>query len=819
MNKFLLFTLFVFLSFHVTAQKTLTEEAIKTGLLTPYHNYFSADREMVYTQFNKSRYLTGDDIWFTCWILNPSSKLLSYSTTKLYVEIWSSDKKMISRKILNVKGGTASNFIHVADTLVPGAYCFRAYTSWMRNFYQDKDYNVPLTIVGPTVKKLKTDYTAAPKNDVLIKETLQSTPLPDYDIQLLPESGHFIEGINNVFGVKITDAYGHGVKATGKVFDGANNEIASYTTSQLGMTSFILTETQNTAYRSTIVLPDGNTREVKLPLAEKQGVAINVNSTLENVVLIQLQNNPAERALNRSYFLMIHANGVMYTNYKINFNVSPLRQFVLKKSDLGNGIIYATLFNEELKPIAERLFYNQNKTLKGKLSFQSSALSNDTVMLTVKASDSLSVVQAAKLSFSILPAGTQMNDFTSSLLSESRLRPTLRGKIENPNYYFVNSDPERLAALDNLMMIQGWRKYDWQKISQAKDSSIFAYPKENGFIINGLVKNFLKNKGESKSMITLLSPQNNIVTLSPVDNEGKFSFVNLYLKDSTKMIAIATGVKGADWNRELQTTIPETKLDTPDFKQPVGLPVKQKYTDDNPPLITKGVIQLGEVIVTARRTDPIKSPFLSVRFRNRQFEFTKENYHDYHTLDHLLKVNFGVVVKYDEIGQEHFMSIFDDKSVFSTTSIDPIMVIDGMQVKGANELLSVPKEMIDAVAVEYGLYHILVCIIITTRTTPLFEKADDTNINRLLVKGYAAPKEYFEPKYLFTPENPEYSKYATLYWKPDVITDTTGATSFKFVVPHSISTVNIRAEGINLEGLIYLHDQKLILPGREYNEF
>src|ERR1035437_113041 len=117
MNKFILLSLFLLAAFQVSAQKQLTEDAIKTGLLKPYDNYFTANREMVYNQFNKSQYLTGDDIWFTSWVLNPASKLLSIPTSKLYVELWSSDKKMISRKILYVKGGTASNFMHLADSL------------------------------------------------------------------------------------------------------------------------------------------------------------------------------------------------------------------------------------------------------------------------------------------------------------------------------------------------------------------------------------------------------------------------------------------------------------------------------------------------------------------------------------------------------------------------------------------------------------------------------------------------------------------------------------------------------------------------------
>jgi len=808
MNKFLLFTLFVFLSFQVTAQIKLSEEAVNTGLLTPYSNYFSAERELVYTQFNKSRYLTGDDIWFTCWVLSPSSKLLNYTTTKLYVEIWSAEKKIISRKILNVKGGSASNFIHVADTLVPGTYCFRAYTSWMRNFYQDKDYNIPMTIVGPTVRKSKTDFTIAPTKNLSLKGALQTTPVPDYDIQFLPESGHFIEGNENVLGVKITDAFGHGVKATGKVLDAANKEIATYATSELGMTSFIISDTQNTAYRSIIVLPDGNTREVKLPLAEKQGVAINVNTGLKDVVLIQLQFNPAEWALKQSYILMIHADGVMYANYKINFNDSPLRQFALKKSILGSGIIYATIFNEDLQPISERLFYSQNKTLKGKLSLQACALSNDTVRLTVKSSDSLSVAQIAKLSFSVLPAGTLMNDFTSSLLSESRLRPALRGEIENPDYYFEKSDSTHLIAFDNLMMIQGWRKYDSKEIAKSKDSARFTYPNENGFTINGSVKNFLSNKMESKSMISLFSPQNKVITFSKVDNVGKFRFTNLYLADSSHVIASASSIKGAKWNRVLETSIPETLLDALDFTQLITPPVKQEVINNEIPKLTKGVIRLGEVVITAQKKDPFQHNVHVSAITSRQLEITKDVYNQYSTLQQLLTIYFGIGVNTDMNGKISF----DFRR--GSSSPQPDLYIDVSKIGDPYEFLSYPLSFIEAIALD----KINPVIAITSRTTPLFEKVDDTNMNRLIVKGYAAPKEYFDPIYLITPENPDYSKYATLYWKPEVITDSTGTATFKFHVPHSIPSVVIRAEGINLEGLIYLHNEKLILPGREDND-
>lgn len=818
-NKFLLVILCILATFSVSAQKTLTEDIIKNRLLTPYDNYFTADREMIYTQFNKSRYLTGEDIWFTSWVLNPVDKRLSFNTTKLYVELWSAEKKMISRKILFVKGGTASNYIHVEDSLVPGTYCFRAYTNWMRNFYDEKDFNTPITILAPTVKTITPNNIGNRKtNETILKEAPKPVLKTGYDIQFLPESGHFIEGIDNVFGVKVTDAYGRGVKVKGKVVDSLNNEMVTYATNQLGMTTFTIADAANTTYRSIIELPDGGSREIKLPKTEKQGVAINVNAYLQGVVWVRLQINQMTRSLNQSYILMIHANGVMYNNYRISFTTASSVQFKLNKKDLGNGIIYATLFNEDLTPIAERIFYNQNTTLKGSLSLKTTTLANDTVKLTVSATDSLSKAQIAKLSFSVLPGGTLMNNFTTSLLAESRLRPALKGDIENPGYYFEKNNTEHLLALDNLMLIQGWRKYDWQDITK-KGKKLFDYHSESAFSIEGSVKNWLRNRPELKSKIALISPQNNIVMLSPVDSIGKFHFTKLYLADSSYVIASASSVKGANWNRTLQMSIPEAKLNAPDFTQIITPPVKQDEIIDEIPSMTKGVIRLGEVLITAKKKDPFQNN-IYVGIMSRQFELTKDNYTQFNDIAQVLLVYFNVNVITDQSGNYSF----DMGRRTTGLGQNPIMTIDGMKVQEPIEILSYPLNMIEAIAVDKsgtsgGMQGGAGVIAITTRTTPLFEMtSESTNLKRINVKGYSPPKEYFEPKYLIQPINPDFAKYATIYWKSELVTDSTGTASFKFIVPQPLKSIVIKAEGINYDGLIFLKEEKIILPGRENND-
>lgn len=814
-NKALLITLFILATVSVTAQKTVTEEAIKDRLLTPYNNYFAADREMIYTQFNKSRYLTGDDIWFTSWVLNPLINSLSFTTSKLYVELWSSEKKMISRKILFVKGGVASNFFHIDDSLVPGTYCFRAYTNWMRNFYEEKEFNTQITILGPTDKNLTNNSSAIKeKKDAALKlkEPDKAEIKTDYDIQFLPESGHFIEDIDNVIGVKVTDSDGRGVLVKGKVIDSTNTEMVTFATNQLGMTNFMIATATNQTLRAIIELPNGSTREVKLPKTEKQGVAINVNAYLPDVIWVRLQINKLTRALNQSYFLMIHANGAMYNNYRIGFTAGSSVQFKINKKDLGNGIIYATLFNEDFIPVAERLFYNQSTAIKGNISLTTMALTNDSIKLTVNTSDSLSKAQIGIISMSVLPEGTLMNNFSSSLLAESRLRPTLKGDIENAGYYFEKNNNEHIIALDNLLLIQGWRKYDWPEITKNAKKE-FTYPTEVGFTIDGAVKNWLKNKPELKSRISLISPQNNLVLLSLVDSIGQFQFPQLYLADSSNVIASASSAKGANWNRVLEMSIPESSLKAPDFTQIHKAPVKQEEITDYIPNMTKGVILLKEFVVTGKKKDPFaENPYVGIN--SRQFELTKENYLQYRDIEQILMVFFNVRVQMNSSGQYTI-------NMGRNASGLPLMMVDGVRADSPVEMLSFPINLVEAIAVDktgtgIGLGAANGSIIITARKTPLFQMTTDaTNMKRLLVNGYSAPKEYFEPKYLVQPENPDFSKYASIYWKPQLVTDSTGVASFTFKVPQPLKSIVIKAEGINFDGLIYLHNEKIVLPGRD----
>jgi len=81
-NLFLI-GLFIMINIVLFSQTTLNDSLLGRNLFTPYRNYFHQDCEWVYTQFNKSAYIQGGDVWFTTYGLNPFNKKLNFATSKL----------------------------------------------------------------------------------------------------------------------------------------------------------------------------------------------------------------------------------------------------------------------------------------------------------------------------------------------------------------------------------------------------------------------------------------------------------------------------------------------------------------------------------------------------------------------------------------------------------------------------------------------------------------------------------------------------------------------------------------------------------------
>jgi len=149
----------------------------------------------------------------------------------------------------------------------------------------------------------------------------------------------------------------------------------------------------------------------------------------------------------------------------------------------------------------------------------------------------------------------------------------------------------------------------------------------------------------------------------------------------------------------------------------------------------------------------------------------------------------------------------------ATKTAKPKLIIDDLEVADLNYLAYYTIDQIEAVSVNRDGNAIVGdggALILKTRKNPIdWGSSASPNLRQLLLKGFAPAVKYYSPKYLQKPESEDYQKYAAIFWKPDIHTDSTGAASFRFTVPKELNVLNVRTEGISADGTLFLDDRKI----------
>ena len=132
-----------------------------------------------------------------------------------------------------------------------------------------------------------------------------------------------------------------------------------------------------------------------------------------------------------------------------------------------SGVYQLTVFDTKGRVFADRLFFNRGEEdLKPTLSIEGlkeEYQPYEPVNLTLKAPPS-------KSSISISVRDDFRRDCLyddSNILTEMLLSSEIRGFVPQPGWFFEEDDSLHRAALDLLMMTQGWRRFDWRSMAVA----------------------------------------------------------------------------------------------------------------------------------------------------------------------------------------------------------------------------------------------------------------------------------------------------------------------------------------------------------------
>jgi len=513
----------------------------------------SALQEKIFVHTDKNVYLAGELLWFKVYCVDGNDNKPIDLSKVVYVDVLdNSQNRLLEAKIV-MKNGSGSGSLYVPVTISNGNYKLRAYTSWMKNFSPDFFFEKQITFLNP----LKSPETAV------------KGVAPTYDIQFFPEGGNLVAGIKSKVGFKAVAQNGSGVDIRGIVTNANNDTVARFKSLKFGMGSFSFTPAAAESYKAIITVGNGSPVTRNLPQVNSQGYVMTLTSN-GNTLNVSVATNENGGG---NVYLFVHTRQDVKSAESAQIN-NGVATFTVDKSELGDGISHLTVFNSSKQPVCERLYFKRpsKKLLIDASADQQQYDTRKKVNVSVAAKEPSGQALDADMSIAVYRVDSLQGIDQSNIFSYLWLKSDLRGNIESADYYFNNTGTEADEALDNLMLTQGWRRFQW---SEVLDNRPFAYtypPEYTGHIINARIVN-IQSGAPAAGIITYLGVPGKRVQLytSQSDSTGRLIYLTKDLFGPGEIIDQTNELKDSTYRIDVISPFSEqytkTTLPAYDFDQ------------------------------------------------------------------------------------------------------------------------------------------------------------------------------------------------------------------------------------------------------------
>ncbi|PHS51272.1 MAG: hypothetical protein COB01_10790 [Lutibacter sp.] len=480
-------------------------------------------REKVFIHLNKTTYFPKENIWFTTYVANDHNNTPSYYTTNLLVNLLNYNGDVIDSKNIFINDGVGFGDFLLGNGYPSGKYYLQGFTNYMQNFGFENVFIQEIKFLNP-----------ATKNDAK-----QNKFSKVYDIQTFPESGYLLEEAENTIGIKAL-INGKIHPFSGRIINSNGIEVSNFKGNFLGMGKCNFTYLKNETYTAIINI-NNTTKKIALPKAIKIGVIFSLDNSNSDKIKFTIKTNKETLPLlpNDSFALLFYRNNSINEAISINFTQGEFteQELFIDKTNMLHGVNIITLFKNN-QPIAERKFFIEKPNNQSAILIEELKTENDSINFKIQTINSNFEPISTQISISVLPKDSKIYNETQTIKSAFLLSPYIKGIVENPSFYFRNTNPKEKEYLDLLLLCQGWSAYSLkEKIKEISPKETFHF--ENGFTLNGKVKKFPKGYD-----IGILSKKNRLVAFSKLNKNKEFSFENIfaYKNDSIKIAFIKKDV-------------------------------------------------------------------------------------------------------------------------------------------------------------------------------------------------------------------------------------------------------------------------------------
>lgn len=368
----------------------------------------------------------------------------------------------------------------------------------------------------------------------LIKEV--NIPFEDQYLELrfLPEGGTFIEGLQQRIGFNATNYKGEPVYIEGLLKTSSGSILDTIKSGIYGPGCFSCIA-QKGLYVE-IIKGAGAEKNWPLPDPTAEGISLSILPVNNRSFAVEIQsNNYSNESLTLSGTM--NMTQVFFQELMLN----KKQHIVVETNQLPSGIATITLFNKDLRPIAERLFYvNADKQLKLKIQTENKIYHpGQETELTISLADGQGNPTEGIFSIAVTDS---IKGFDSELFV-----PGIEYTFNYQTYFPGNLPPKVLVkGLENitneerdlLLLVYGWTKYNWDFTQKnTNDKQIANYDLLNMRILYALK---IHRNDRSLDLISLEGPS---IKHLMTNNLGEISLPLDSLPEITRSVTLMPDVR------------------------------------------------------------------------------------------------------------------------------------------------------------------------------------------------------------------------------------------------------------------------------------
>lgn len=753
--------------------------------------------EKIHIHFDKSVYNKEETIWYKIYLLSGTE--LSSLSKNVYVEWYDTTGKMIKQTVSPLYQSTAKGAFEIPADYKGNFLHVKAYTRWMLNDDPAVAYEKELTVNTGAVKTV-------PKPVVMKTQ-----------VETFPEGGFLIQGLLTRVAFKATNQYGTPVFIKGILVNDQNVVLDTLKVKHDGMGSFYLRPSPQETYKLNWTDENGKTGSTPITNIKTEGVNISVKTTNDKA-LIQVQRTPNVPEDFKRMNLLVHMNQTLFYKVKINASEKTSLSAEVPIEELPTGILQISLFTSDWIPISERIVFINNHLHEFNAKLTTPVVSLDKRgknIFEIYVSDSA----FTNMSIAVTDATLSTLD-VNTIYSDMLLSNDIKGKVYNPGYYLISDADSVTANLDLVMLTNGWRRFDWDKI-KAGITPTLKYPRETEFMkLGGKVlglKSFTTATPIMLNMIVVAKDSSKNFFFVPVAKDGSFEQKGALFFDTSKIFYSFNG------NSKL-SEITQVQFDNGLLRQELK---KIQYTDTYRPYAWSDSLARAKMNYLLTEQELLKKRMASATLQEVIVKTRAKSKEQ--ILDE--KYSTGLFSG----GDATPFDLTDDPAALGSLDILSYLQgrVAGLTITGSgssatmswrgstpeifvNEMRSDIDQVVNIPVTDIALVKVFrppffgasgggaggaIAIYTKKGVDATKGNANSKGLDNTILGGYSRFKEFYNPSYEKPNDNGEIDSRTTLYWNPYVITNKKSSrVRLQFYNNDISKKLQVVLEGINADG-------------------